>query len=296
MVTNGSPFVSFAVIRAIRFYFLRNMEGLFHVHSNYSADGRLSLEELREECIKRSLRFMVVTDHAEDFPPGKIRQFVDHCQKISDGNFLVVPGLEFNIDKDHEVHLLVVGLEDFVSADGKEEILKKIRKGETTALTVMAHLSRSNHYIPSEYENRINGIEVWNAAYDSRYLPDHKAIRLFAGLKKVNKRLIGFGGLDLHDHSGFRGLRICLLNSCVNATEVLDHLKEGRFIIRGPFVDISSSPNLGFFRIKLLEWGRKLLTVADCFQWQIVSWKKSFSIQKQEDRIQKTENRKEIPE
>ena len=251
------------------------MEGLFHVHSNYSADGRLSLEELREECIKRSLRFMVVTDHAEDFPPGKIRQFVNHCQKISDGNFLVVPGLEFNIDKDHEVHLLVVGLEDFVSADGKEEILKKIRKGETTALTVMAHLSRSNHYIPSEYENRINGIEVWNAAYDSRYLPDHKAIRLFADLKKVNKRLIGFGGLDLHDHSGFRELRICLTNSCPNSQELLDDLKAGKFKIRGPFMSISSAPSFGVCKLSLLSFCRRALTIADFIKWKSTDCKKA---------------------
>jgi len=272
------------------------MEGLFHVHSNYSTDGRLSLEDLREECIKRGLRFMVVTDHAEDFPPGKIRQFIDHCHKVSDGSFLVVPGLEFNIDEDHEVHLLVVGLDGLPCENGPEAILEKIREGENNALAVGAHLSRSNHYIPPEYENKINGIEVWNAAYDSRFLPDHKAIRLFADLKKLNKRLVGFGGLDLHDHSGFRELRISLTNSCHNSQELLDDLKAGKFKIRGPFVDISSSPNLGFFRMKLLEWGRKLLTVADYFRWQIVSWKKSFSIQKIEDRIQKAENRKEIPQ
>ena len=244
------------------------MEGIFHVHSNYSADGRLSLEELREECLKRNLQFMVVTDHAEDFSATRLQKFIDHCERISDERFLVVAGLEFIIDKDHEVHLLVVGLDGLPCENGLEAILKKIREGKNSALTVVAHLSRSNHYIPPEYENRINGIEIWNAAYDSRYLPDHKAIRLFADLKKLNKGLIGFGGLDLHDYSGFRELRICLTNSCHNGQELLDHLKAGKFIIRGPFVNISSSPNLGFFRMKLLEWGRKLLTVADCFRWQ----------------------------
>jgi len=148
--------------------FLCDMEGIFHVHSNYSSDGRLRLEELKTECLSRKLQFMVVTDHAEDFPPGKVKEFVNHCREISDENFFAVPGLEFNVDKDHEVHLLVVGLEDFVSEDRTEEILKKIRKGETSALTVMAHLSRSNHYIPTEYKNVINAIESWNTAYDSR--------------------------------------------------------------------------------------------------------------------------------
>ena len=185
------------------------MEGLFHVHSNYSADGRLSLEELRDECLKRGYKFIVVTDHAEDFPPDKVRKFVEHCRDISDKEFMAVPGLEFNIDRDHEVHLFVVGLEGCLSRTDCEAILKN-RIGKTCGLAVVAHLSRSNYYVPTEYENRIDGIEIWNAAYDSRYLPDQKAIRLFTNLKKKNPRLVGFGGLDLHDHSGFRELRICL--------------------------------------------------------------------------------------
>ena len=254
------------------------MEGLFHVHSNYSSDGRLSLEELREECIKRGLRFMVVTDHAEDFSAGKIKQFIDHCQRISDSDFVIVPGLEFNIDKDHEVHLLVVGLDGLPCENGPEAILEKIREGKNSALAVVAHLSRSNHYIPPDYKRRINGIEVWNAAYDSRYLPDHKAIRLYADLRKVNNQLIGFGGLDLHDRSGFRELRISLTNSCHNTRELLEDLKAGKFEIRGPFLKISSSPNPGFLSMKIFEWGRKLLTVADHIHWQIASWKKSFGL------------------
>ena len=248
--------------------FLINMEGLFHVHSNYSADGRLSLEELREECLKRNLQFMVVTDHAEDFSATRLQKFIDHCERISDERFLVVAGLEFNIDREREVHLLVVGLDGLPCENGPEAILKKIREGKNSALTVMAHLSRSNYYIPPDYEKKIHGIEVWNAAYDSRYLPDHKAIRLFADLKKVNKRLIGFGGLDLHDHSGFRELRICLTNSCHNNQELLDHLKAGKFKIRGPFMSISSTPSFGVCKLSLLSLCRRALTIADFIRWK----------------------------
>ncbi len=239
------------------------MQGIFHIHSNYSSDGRLSLEELKAECLNRNLQFMVVTDHGEDFSPGKIKQFIDHCQKISDGSFLAIPGLEFNIDKDHESHLLIAGLDESPWENGPEAILEKVREGKHSALAVMAHLSRSNHYIPPEYEKKIHGIEVWNAAYDSRYLPDHKAVRLFSSLKKVNKRLIGFGGLDLHDHSGFRGLRICLTKTCHNSKELLDALKAGKFKIRGPLVKISSSPQFGFLAISLLTLGRKVLVFID---------------------------------
>jgi predicted metal-dependent phosphoesterase TrpH len=251
--------------------FLINMEGLFHVHSNYSADGRLSLEELRKECLKRNLQFMVVTDHAEDFPPGKAKKFIDHCKKVSDSDFLVVPGLEFNIDREREVHLLVVGLDGLPCENEPEAILKKVREGKNSALNVVAHLSRSNHYIPPEYEDKINGIEIWNAAYNSRYLPDQKAMRLFTNLKKKNSQLVGFGGLDLHDRSGFRELKICLTNSCHNEKELLDDLKAGKFKIRGQYMSLSSQPTSGFWLMTILGLGRKVLVAADFIRWKAIT-------------------------
>lgn len=245
------------------------MEGIFHVHSNYSSDGRLSLEELKEECIKRGLSFMVLTDHAEDFQPGGVMEFINHCRQISDNHFWAIPGLEFNIDKDHEVHLLVVGLEGLPCENGSEAILKRVRETKNNTLAVVAHLSRSNHYIPSEYENIINGIEIWNAAYDSRYLPDHKAIRLFNDLKKRNEGLVGFGGLDLHDRSGFRDLKLRINRHCTTESELLTHLKAGRFTIKGPHIVIASIPDWGFLKIILLNIGRKLLTVSNFIKWKL---------------------------
>jgi|GEM_PF-587874 len=247
---------------------LLKMEGIFHIHSNYSSDGSLSLEELKSECLSRNIQFMVVTDHAEDFPPGKIKKFIDHCREISDRSFWAVPGLEFNIDREREVHLLVVGLDGLPCENGTEAMLNKIREGKNTALSVVAHLSRSNYYIPPEYKNVINGVEIWNAAYNSRYLPDDKAIRLFADLKRVNKELIGFGGLDLHDPSGFRELRMRLKDSCRTPKELLDHLKEGKFKIRGPYISLSSTPRFGFWKMSFLSLGRKALAVADFIRYK----------------------------
>ncbi|MBI4767410.1 MAG: PHP domain-containing protein [Deltaproteobacteria bacterium] len=251
------------------------MEGLFHVHSTYSSDGKLSLEELREECLNRNLKFMVVTDHAEDFTPGKIKKYVNHCREISDEDFWAIPGLEYVIDKEHQVHLLVVNLEGLPFEKGPEAILYAVREGKGSPLAVVAHLSRCDYFIPPDYEQTIDGIEVWNAAYNSRYLPDHKAIDLFIKLKKKNPRLVGFGGLDLHDRTGFRGLRICLKDACRNPNDLLDQLKGGKFIIYGSYFRISSIPRLGSFPLFLLMLGRKIVSRADSCRWRLVSWRRA---------------------
>lgn len=240
-----------------------DMEGVFHVHSNYSYDGKLSLQDLRDECEKRNFQFMVVTDHAEDFSSDKVEKFIDDCEKISGKGFLAVPGLEFAIDKEREVHLLVVGLEKQRLQNGIDGILERVGEDENNSLAVLAHPSRSGHYIPRGYDTKIHGIEVWNSAYNTRYLPDHKAIRLFSSLKRRNPRLVGFGGLDLHDRSGFRGLRIRMAHECHTTPELLSHLKQGKFMIRGSYLGMSSAPGYGFLGLSILGLGRHVLNVID---------------------------------
>lgn len=245
------------------------MKGLFHVHSNYSSDGCLSLEDLRNESALRGFQFVVVTDHAEDFEPGKLEKFVAHCREVSDESFWIIPGLEFVIDRAHQVHLLVVGIDGCALKNGAGKILERIQQDENNIFAVIAHLSRSNHHVPPNYAKTIHGIEIWNAAYDSRYLPDHKAIRLFWKIKKNNARLVGFGGLDLHDYSGFRGLSLHVKDSCRNPNELILRLKEGQFEIHGPHMTLSSDPRIGLLRMLILGLGRAFLVAVDNLYWKI---------------------------
>lgn len=249
------------------------MEGLFHLHSDYSNDGKLSLEQLREESVGRKMSFIVVTDHAEDFDSEKLRRYLAHCRRLTDRDFIVVPGLEFNVDRKREVHILVIGAEALFSAEGPKDIMEKVAARASGALVVLAHPSRNGHYLPPYWESRISGMEIWNAAYDSRYLPDHRAINLFHHLTKRNRRLVGFGGLDLHDRSGFRELILSMDQPSGTEAELLLHLRKGRFRIRGPFTGIDSVPDWGFAKMAFLHLGRKVLTAADYMKWQLVSSK-----------------------
>jgi hypothetical protein len=251
------------------------MEGLFHLHSDYSFDGKLSLEELKEECVRRKQNFMVVTEHAEDFDAEKLRRYLDHCRRLTDREFIVVPGLEFRMEGEREVHVLVVGAEALESAETPQGVMEKAQSENGRGLVVLAHPSRNGHYLPKDLEHRIHGIEIWNAAYDSRYLPDYWAIRLFRSLRKLNRNLVGFGGLDLHDRSGFRKLKLQMRHPCRTEAELLTRLKAGRFSIRGPYAGIDSVPDWGFAKMLLLKVGRKLLAGADILKWKLAPPAKS---------------------
>jgi len=251
------------------------MEGLFHLHSDYSFDGKLSLEELKEECVRRKQDFMVVTDHAEDFDSEKLKRYLAHCKSLTDKEFIVVPGLEFRLEGKREVHVLVVGSDALSCAEAPWGIMEKVSSGESRGLVVLAHPSRNGHYLPKYLEHSIHGIEIWNAGYDSRYLPDYNAIQLFRSLKKRNRNLVGFGGLDLHDRTGFRELRLQMNNPVETEAELLAHFKAGRFTIRGSHTGTDSIPDWGFAKMVLLNVGRKMLFAADYLKWQLVSRKKS---------------------
>jgi len=251
------------------------MEGLFHLHSDYSFDGKLSLEKLKEECVRRKQNFMVVTEHAEDFDAEKLKRYLAQCKSLTDRDFIVVPGLEFRLEGEMEVHVLVIGTETLCRAEAPRDVMEKMLSGECSGLAVLAHPSRNGHYIPKDLEHRIHGIEIWNAAYDSRYLPDYWAIRLFMSLRKLNRNLVGFGGLDLHDRSGFRELKLQMRHPCRKEAELLTHLKAGRFSIRGPYAGIDSVPDWGFAKMLLLNVGRKLLAGANILKWKLAPPAKS---------------------
>lgn len=251
------------------------MEGLFHLHSNYSFDGKLSLEELREECARRRQSFMIMSEHAEDFDADNLSRYLDHCKRLTDREFIVVPGLEFRMEGEREVHVLVVGEKALESAKTPQGVMEKELSENGRGLVVLAHPSRNGHYLPKDLEHRIHGIEIWNAAYDSRYLPDYRAIRLFRSLRMLNRNLVGFGGLDLHDRSGFRELKLQMNHPSRTEAELLTHLKAGRFSIRGHYAGIDSVPDWGFAKMLLLNVARKLLTVADILRWKLASPEKS---------------------
>lgn len=241
-------------------------EGLFHVHSTFSSDGKLSLAELRSECLGKGLHFMVVTDHAEDFGPAELRRYVAECRALSGSNFLAVPGLEFRLPEKEDIHLLVAGWDNSLIETPEAPtsgILSAALGARNGWLVVLAHPWKTRCSVPPEIEPALNGVEIWNASCDSRYLPDHRAIRTYIGMRSRNPALIGIGGLDLHDRSGFRGLRIRLRGACRDTAHLLSIIRSGDFETAGVCLKVRSSPEYGSTSLALLSAGRRFLDAAD---------------------------------
>jgi hypothetical protein len=134
----------------------------FHVHTTYS-DGALPLRDVVDLFGRTGHDVIAITDHIvnRDNPLGKIAHAIRHSlnpetwKRYSDEirseaerawkayGMLVIPGAELTrntINRDTSVHVLALGLNDFLPADGDPlEVLREIRARGAVSVACHPH-------------------------------------------------------------------------------------------------------------------------------------------------------------
>jgi len=249
------------------------LRGLFHVHTDHSFDGKSSLEELVRFCRERRFAFVCVTEHADLMDGDSVRRVVRDCDAHSGDGVMVIPGLEYVFPQDEGVHLLCVGIRERVQE--KRIARAVVEVGRRGGLAIVAHPSRNGYRIPEEVIPSIDGIEVWNAAYDSRYIPDAGSIDLLKSVRRRNSRVMAYTGLDMHDVMRFRDVFL-ELNRVIPAreTDVIEELRQGRFLGKGRYASVAASVPPPPGELLAFRTGRHFLRQADRLLW---AWKSRFA-------------------
>jgi hypothetical protein len=232
--------------------------GIVHVHSDYSHDGRDSLGRLHQFAHERRLGFVGLTDHAEDLGPEVFRRYLLECEEHSRDGVRLIPGLEFRFEGFPGLHLLALGLRAWIepaTPDAFVELAPPV-----AALTIVAHPRLARYRLPESVRRRIDAIEVWNAAYDTRYLPDPSAFELLQSVRGERSELLAVAGLDQHDARNDRGTRVVLHRS---TDDPLAELKAGRFTNRGLTLRFAARPNWGPLRLSALRGCRSGLRILE---------------------------------
>jgi len=214
------------------------MKALLHAHSNYSYDGEPPLEDLAAWGASRGLSAVLLSEHTNDFDREKMSRFVAHCDALAGKQCRLVPGLEFAVRGGF--HLLGFSIRAFEPIVDPVAAVRFIH--EQGGLAVLAHPARYRGVWPDDAMLALlDGIEVWNARYDGRFVPSE---RVFAASEAVIARqphLARYCGQDLHStHS----LRLVVVEaSAANVDELVGKLRTGeatlgatnaRFSMRGP--------------------------------------------------------------
>ena len=198
--------------------------GIVHVHTDWSHDGRDSLERLRELSLDRGIRFVALTDHAEDLSRDRFAEYQRRCVALSDDRITLVPGLEFRFAGLAGMHLLALGLRSWIEPRTPEEFVAMTRT--TAGFTIMAHPVLARYRVPDAVRAGIDAIEVWNASYNTRYLPDPRAIALVHEFRRERPSVVGIAGLDQHDAANDRETRVLVDDE----GDPIAALREGRFV------------------------------------------------------------------
>ncbi len=143
------------------------VRGIIHVHSDFSRDGLHSIADLADFAREAGFRFVGLTDHDEDLSLEDRTSLRRECEKHSDESCVIIPGLEFRCNAD--IHILGLGITDDVRSSDAATVATQIT--EMGGIAVLAHPSRNGYQCPGELCAVLNGIEIWNAVYDGRFVP-----------------------------------------------------------------------------------------------------------------------------
>jgi hypothetical protein len=235
-----------------------NILGALHVHSDFSSDGKISLDEIKKLFLKRGVRFVCLTEHIEDLTALKYGVLVKNCASLSDDGFLFVPGIEIE-DK----CLLIIGI---YAINDFEKLKKRDFSNINKYFTVLAHPHKlKESVLRSLLEGgerySVDAMEIVNIRYNGR----HMGVPLYVIKNYIayQDRIKAILGIDLHDTSDLFDAYIKLDCNSLSATEILSGLKKGNYelIFSGKTFSIPKG-NLIFFYIKIVL-SRSLISVAN---------------------------------
>lgn len=231
---------------------------MIHVHSIYSYDGKHSLEEIAQYGVKRGYSFMCMSEHSDTLNEEIMVKYVKECQIVSTPDCLIIPGIEFTCEND--LHLIGLGVQHFTESKVPLEVAEFIH--QQGGVSIVAHPSRYNYQIPLDLAGIVNGIEVWNAAYDGRFVPNDKSLNLIKEIRKGNGSILAFGGQELHRISDRWSIETTAFCNELCKDAIIYSFKQGDFTISNPYFKLYSLNELGWLKMIQIRTVRKMYYIA----------------------------------
>ncbi len=237
------------------------IQGVIHMHSTYSYDGKESLFSLRDFLVEKGISFCCLTEHTDYMTVEQAQRFAQECKALSTGTFLFIPGFEvpykvntkgregalgYKVNAKgregtlwcKEAHILLIGTEVFLGQKANGEMLRKW--SACSVLTILAHPVRNSFLLDETMEDVLDGVEIWNQQYEGKRVPRVRSVRLLEKLQKKNPELLATGGLDFHRKDHFGSPLYTLDLPSLTSYGVLEALKKGMYTFGTDAVSVSS--------------------------------------------------------
>ncbi|MCK5096382.1 MAG: PHP domain-containing protein [Candidatus Pacebacteria bacterium] len=209
--------------------------GVSHIHSLYSYDAKLSLAELKKTFKEQGIQFALMTEHTDKLLQEEAKAFVKECQKLSDKDFVFVPGFEVPYRMSH---VLMIGAKEFVAQHADEALLLQWR--EKASFSVLAHPQLNHFIVDTTMKEVIDGVEVWNSQYDGKYVPRPQALKLLKELQG-DKNIFAFAGLDFHRKEHLNGPQMTMEVEKLTESAILKNIQTGTYTLGKNTITIGSN-------------------------------------------------------
>ncbi|MCH8148512.1 MAG: hypothetical protein IH987_11045 [Planctomycetes bacterium] len=168
-----------------------------------------------------------MTEHSDTLDEKVVALYVKECRRVSSPDFLIIPGIEFSCD--NNLHLLGLGTRQYTNSKDPLQVSKFIQ--DNGGVAVMAHPKRYNYQLPPKLEMILNGIEVWNAGYDGRFVPNEHSMNLLKDFRKRNGSILAFGGQDLHWITNHSHVQLIVFCESLTETAIVKAIKRGNYMM-----------------------------------------------------------------
>ncbi len=227
------------------------IRGILHCHSTYSYDGKMTLRELRDLCIKRGVQFICMTEHTDDMTADEARVFIRECDALSDTTFKFIPGFEvpYQVDEatGNHAHVLMIGCREFFKPYAPDHATLH-EWSEHAAFVVLAHPVRNDFIVDPGLLHDIDALEVWNQQYEGKRVPRTRSLALLEDLRKEKQNLIATGGVDFHRIEHFGSPLVNLSPDTFTEGGIIEELKKGAFTVHSARTEFYGSlPNVATY-------------------------------------------------
>ena len=210
--------------------------GAFHLHSRYSYDGQIPLQEMAPMLKEKGYSFGLMSEHAYDrakkrfLTREEFQKFIEDCRRYSSPDFLLVPGLEFAC-YDNKVHLLTTPLPRAFSLEGLDtapKILETARRENALAFLVHPFYGKAHARLTAGEFSALDGFEIWNYNYQRKLGPSApEYFKSVEWLKRGNSRAIA--GLDLHRKEDLADISIKIKAEMLKEEIIFEKLRAGDY-------------------------------------------------------------------
>ena len=230
-----------------------HIKGALHVHSTLSRDGTMAIPDLVQWYRRNHYQFLALGEHAEDLVETKMQVLRQQSAENSTSQFCVIPGLEFVCSSD--IHILGIGAGNLISEKDPLSVIQEVH--EQGGFAVLAHPKRIGWECPRNVLLALDAVEIWNVAYDGKYLPSAQAVTGFRRMKQINDKLLGVASHDFHRTGSFYDVAIEMDLAVLSPDAILRSLREGCYGIRSLF--FRADPHVRFswceaVCLRLMSW------------------------------------------